>query len=137
MNTKFSFIIIDDSELDRFITKKFLELTNKDFIIETFSNANHAMEAIRKDENDNLPAIILLDMQMPLMSGFEFIEEFESLPPEIRNKYIIILLSVLSNSKSPAEMYQELDKSIVSSVIEKPLTAEKLFVLLNKAGMLI
>ena len=48
MNTDLTFIIIDDGELDRFLTRKFLELTYKDAsIIRAFQNAQHALDIIR------------------------------------------------------------------------------------------
>jgi CheY-like chemotaxis protein len=81
MNIEFSFIIIDDSELDCFVTQKFLELSSKNLAIKTFQNAKHALEIIRENPNaGNFPTIILLDLQMPFMNGFDFVEEFEKVP---------------------------------------------------------
>jgi CheY-like chemotaxis protein len=134
MNIKFSFIVIDDAELDRYVTQKFLERINKDLIVTTFQSAEEALEIIRENtvENTSLPTIILLDMQMPVMNGFKFVEEFEKLPSEIKKKYVIIILTILSVSSNPNDIYRILNYGSVNSIIEKPLTKEKLFSLLHQ-----
>jgi CheY-like chemotaxis protein len=136
MNIKFSFFIIDDGELDRYVTQKFLERINKNLIIKTFEDAEQALELIRENtENDSsLPVVILLDLQMPLMNGFKFVEEFEKLPLEVKKKYTIIVLTILSTASNPTDIYRILNYSAVKGIVEKPLTKEKLFSLLNQAG---
>lgn len=134
MNIEFSFIIIDDSELDCYVTQKFLERTNDGLIIKTFQNAVHALETIRENhvENSGVPTIILLDLQMPLMTGFKFVEEFEKLPPEIQKNYMIIILTVLTSTNDPKHIQKILTHETVNRVIEKPLTKEKLIKLLEQ-----
>jgi len=68
---------------------------------------------------------------MPVMNGFKFVEEFEKFPVEIQNKYIIIILTVLSSNSHPIDIHRVLTNGIVNAVIEKPLTKEKLISLLN------
>ena len=132
MNKKFSFIVIDDSELDCFVTQKFLEHTDKNLVVKTFQNAHDVLEMIRGNMvGDNLlPAIILLDIQMPVMNGFRFAEEFESFPPEVKKDYKIIILTILSSTGNPNELYKILNYPEVHTIIEKPLTIEKLSSLL-------
>jgi CheY-like chemotaxis protein len=136
MNTEFSFIIIDDSELDCFVTQKFLERTNKNFIIKTFQNAEQALEKIGKNRTKfgKVPVIILLDLQMPFMNGFRFVEAFEKFPPEIQKKYMIIILTVLTPASDPNDTHRILTYKTVNSIIEKPLTKEKLNASLKQAG---
>ena len=133
MNIEFSFIIIDDSELDCFVTQKFLELSNRNLAIKTFQNAKHALEIIRESPNeDNFPTIILLDLQMPFMNGFEFVEEFEKLPIEVKKNYTIAILTILSPTNNPTDVYKILTYKTVKSIIEKPLTKEKLLSILSQ-----
>jgi len=135
MNINFSFIVIDDGELDCYITQKFLERIDKTLAIQTFQDAEQALAVIREDKRpDTLPhTIILLDLQMPMMSGFKFVEEFEKLPGEIQKNYSIIILSILTSASNPNDISGVLNYSKVHSIIEKPLTKEKLFLSLNKA----
>jgi len=133
MNREISFIVIDDSELDRFVTQKFLERANQNLLVKTFHNAEDALELIREnnDKKDTLPTIILLDLQMPVMSGFKFVEEFEKIPSEVQKKYVIIVLTVLTSSSDPKDIYNILTFKTVKSIVEKPLTHEKLTSLLK------
>jgi len=133
MNRELSFIIIDDSELDCFVTQKFLERANRKLTIKVYQDAEQALELIRenKSEHNKLPNVILLDLQMPGMSGFKFVEEFEKIPSEIQEKYAIIVLTVLSSSSDPKDIYNILTFKTVKSVVEKPLTLEKLISLLK------
>ena len=133
-NKEFLFIIIDDSELDCFVTQKFLEYSNTKLTTKTFDNAEHALQMIRENphKNDLISAIILLDLQMPGMDGFTFIEEFEKFPAEIKKKYSIIILTILTTTANPDELYRVLNYSSVKSIIEKPLTSDKLFSLLTQ-----
>jgi CheY-like chemotaxis protein len=137
MKAEFSFIIIDDSELDCFVTKKILERTNKNFIIEIFHNAEQALDTIGKNHSLEgiLPTIILLDLQMPQMNGFKFVEEFEKLLPEIQKNYIIIILTVLSPIRDPNNLHKIFTYRKVNSIVEKPLTKEKLISLLNQVRL--
>jgi CheY-like chemotaxis protein len=133
MNRELSFIIIDDSELDCYVTQKFLQRANQNLIIKTFNDAQEALELIRDNNNLDVvpPTVILLDLQMPVMSGFKFVEEFEKIPSEIQKKYVIIVLTVLSSSNDPKDIYKILTFKTVKSLVEKPLTLEKLTSLLK------
>jgi hypothetical protein len=68
---------------------------------------------------------------MPFMNGFKFVEEFEKFPPEIRGNYLIIILTILSPVSSPGDIYRISNYGAVKSIIEKPLTKEKLISLLD------
>jgi CheY-like chemotaxis protein len=131
MNQEFSFIVIDDSELDCFVIQKVIEHTENTLGIKTYQNAQQALDVIR-NENAKQPAIILLDLQMPDMSGFEFVEEFEKFPPEIKNNYRIVILSIISSERDHIDLRRKFASDKVNSVIEKPLTTEKLFSVLSR-----
>ncbi len=127
---EFSFIIIDDSELDCFVTQRLLKHSNRNVIVKTFQNARQVLEIIRESsKEDNQATIILLDLQMPLMNGFDFVEEFEKLPAEVQKSYTI---AILSSTKNPTDVYKILTYKTVNSIIEKPLTKEKLLSLISR-----
>jgi len=132
MNIKFSFIIIDDSELDCFVTQKLLEHSTKYVAITTFQNAEYALEIIRENaaRNSPVPTIILLDLQMPFMNGFDFVEEFEKFPAEVKKNYRIAIFTVLTAASNPADIHKILTYQAVKGIIEKPLTKQKLLSLL-------
>jgi CheY-like chemotaxis protein len=131
MNIEYSFIVIDDSELDSFVIQKVIQHANKSVGIKTFHNGLDAIEMIRNNTgNDKPPAVIFLDLQMPVMDGPNFIGEFEKLPPQIQNNYVIVVLSIISSETYPVDMSRIRNYASVNSVIEKPLTKEKLSKLL-------
>ena len=125
-----SFIIIDDSELDCFIARKIIAHADKNIAIHPFQNALHALEFITSkpvDDEEGM-TVILLDLQMPLMNGFEFVEEFEQLPVKLKNRHTIVMLSSTRNTNDISKIKSY--KSIRSR-LEKPLTLEKLFPLMQ------
>ncbi len=134
MNTEPSFIIIDDSELDSFLTRKFLELTYKEVSISSFQNAQDVLDVIGENAaGDNLTqTIILLDLQMPLMNGFQFVEEFEKLPPDVQKNYKIVVQTVLTAKNDPNDIRSILKYDAVKSIMQKPLTTEKLLSLFEQ-----
>lgn len=126
-----AFIVIDDSDLDCFITKKIIGQIAQQLNIVVFKNAAPALEMLRdKKKQLNYPlTIIFLDLYMPLMDGFKFLEEFEQLSADIQNSYNI---NVLSSTKNQIEIYRLKNFKTVNSFIEKPMTKEKLLDLLSK-----
>jgi len=127
-----SFIIIDDSELDCFIARKIIEHTDKSLNAISYLNGQEVIDQIRKDAgNRDMPlTIILLDLRMPVMNGFQFVDEFEKLPLDIKRKYKIYILSSTRNTN---DIYRILTHPTVVSMIEKPLTREKLLSLLMES----
>jgi len=130
-----SFIIIDDSELDCFIARKIVAYADKSIAVKTFQNAQDVIKIIahNTDDNNNGTTIILLDLQMPLMNGFEFVEEFEKFPSGIKDRYMIVILSSTRNSNDISRI---LTYGSVHSLMEKPITREKLLslILQGKTG---
>jgi len=134
MNTEFSFIIVDDGELDRFLTRKFLELTYTGVSIRSFQDAQHVLDIIRMTPTGNNPAqtIILLDLQMPMMNGFQFVEEFEKLPPEVQKNYKVVVQTILTSKNDASDISAISAYKAVNSVIQKPLSREKLLSLIEQ-----
>jgi len=127
---KLSFIVIDDIELDCFITRKFIEHTNSSAQVNSYQNGKLVLDQIRKDAaNRNIPlTIILLDLRMPIMNGFQFVSEFEKLPIDITKNYRIYILSSTRNTN---DIQRISNYATVHGVIEKPLTREKVIKLFD------
>jgi len=85
--------LIDDSSFDLFIYEKLLIKSGITSSVKTFNSARDALKHLI-GQAENLPdIIILLDLQMPDMNGFEFIDEFGQLPETLRQKVRIFMLS--------------------------------------------
>ena len=78
---------------------------------------------IQKNNPEKLPDYILLDINMPIMNGWEFLDEYKRLniDPAGKSKIFIISSSVFSNDINKARSYP-----LVKSFISKPLSVEKI-----------
>lgn len=124
------FIIIDDSKLDCFIAEKIIQNTGTFSSVKSYFQATDAYEIIKNNtENGNAPiTIIILDIQMPVMNGFQFVEAFEQLPGDIQSKYAIFLFSssINENDKNRLGNYpsirrffgKPISKDIIAIMIE-------------------
>jgi CheY-like chemotaxis protein len=117
------FILIDDDPIFIFLNKKVLETCScKENVID-FTSAVDALEHIQKELDDDEETIILLDIRMPIMDGFTFIEELKKIAGPKISKFLIYLLS--------SSIYQaDIDKSKqypeVVDFLNKPLNSEKM-----------
>jgi CheY-like chemotaxis protein len=107
MSTPFPhFIIIDDSQLDCFIGEKIIQNTGAYSSIKSYTQATDALEQIKNSDPGQADAItiIVLDIQMPVMNGFQFVEAFERLSENIRSKYAIFMFSSSINENDKNRM---------------------------------
>ena len=113
-------LLIDDNYIDNFVTRKILEGSNFAESIIVVRSANEAIESLR----DGLikPDVIFLDVRMPLMSGFEFLDAYDKL--DIYKDHIKIFM--LSSSLDPLDMRKSSDNKYVTHFIHKPLTHKAL-----------
>lgn len=126
-----SFIIIDDTELDHFIARKMIGNVSTAYKVKSFLDASSALQYIIDDEQDGAIKIVLvfLDIYMPMMNGFEFVEEFEKLDQAIQDKYYIV---ALTSSIERSDINRIGSYRSFKSRITKPITIEGLQSLVNK-----
>ncbi|PBQ30601.1 response regulator [Sphingobacteriaceae bacterium] len=116
--------LIDDDELVNFIGTKVIENTHLARKIKSFLNGQDAIDFLKANRNhpDLLPEIILLDINMPVMDGFQFLEEYVKLEPNLDKT---ITIYVVSSSISQADFEKIKQICVVSDFIVKPITKEK------------
>ena len=119
------FIVIDDNKLDCFIAEKIILNTGLSEKIKTFTDAQKALDYISGADvkSNDEKGIIIVDIQMPLMNGFEFVEAFESLPDTVQDKFSIY---VLSSTINETDLNRVRNYRTVKHLIDKPLTSKKL-----------
>jgi CheY-like chemotaxis protein len=124
------FIVIDDNKLDCFIAEKMILNTGISKKISLFFDGREALQFIRNEiqpPNGN-KVIIMVDIQMPLINGFEFVEQFETLPREIQDNYVIFMLSSSNNEN---DLNRLRNYRSVKHLFNKPLTRKSLSQLID------
>ncbi|MES2863126.1 MAG: response regulator [Bacteroidota bacterium] len=117
--------MIDDDPINNLLCTKNIQKSVQDANVITFTEAAIGLDYIKS--NFNTPnsgnAILFLDINMPTMSGWEFMEEFQHINSEIKDHIFIYILSSSVNEvdKQKAKVHPN-----VIDYIEKPLLAETL-----------
>jgi CheY-like chemotaxis protein len=113
-------LLIDDNYIDNFVTRKILEGGN---FVEKIVVVRSAAEAITALSDGSIkPDVIFLDVRMPLMGGFEFLEEYAKIDIDKGD----IKIFMLSSSLDPLDMRKSVDNKYITQFIHKPLTQKAL-----------
>ena len=119
-----NFIVIDDSKLDCFIAEKIIRTSGSSKNVRSFLLASEALNHIKSSTiNADEKTIVLVDIQMPIMNGFDFVEEFEKLNNDITSSYFVY---IISSSINENDLNRVNNYSSVIQFINKPLTSNNL-----------
>jgi CheY-like chemotaxis protein len=127
------FIIVDDDPLSIMVTEIYIRKASKQSEIRSFTFGSLALKYLEEEYNKiskNIPTLLLLDLHMPMMDGFEFLERFEEL--QITKAKIKIV--ALSASPDKWERQKVMQYSHVTEYQAKPLTRQVLNHLIVENG---
>lgn len=117
-------LFVDDDEITNYLNVRLVQKMKVAKEIKVATNGLEALDLIRKYKNEGVkcPNLIFLDLNMPLMDGFQFLETFSQLdgctePPRI------VVVTTSTNNKDLDRLQHY---SIISGYINKPMTTEKL-----------
>jgi CheY-like chemotaxis protein len=118
-------MLVDDNDTDNFIHKRVIELTGFSKNIVVKNSGKSALEYIESNllNISNLPDVIFLDINMPIVDGFVFLFEYENFPEEVKQKCKI---AILSSSDNKRDIDRIVDNEYVINFITKPLSEEAL-----------
>ena len=121
-----SIMIVDDSESDQFLTRHVINKYDSNIeIFQTFDG----QEALDKlTEMEEQPSLILLDINMPRVNGFEFLKEYSKFPEPAA------VVSMLTSSLQVEDKDQSMEHDCVKTFFLKPLDADDLKNIQDKLG---
>lgn len=128
-----SICIIDDDPIFVFGARRMIEMANlcKSFMI--FKNGKDALENLKPlmQAKRALPQIILLDLNMPIMDGWQFLDEFVKIKSDNP-----VTIYIVSSSIDPNDLKKVKDYNIVSNYIVKPISSDFIKQLTNEISLI-
>lgn len=116
--------IIDDDYIYTFSLKKLMDINNFCKNLMVFKNGEDALKYMKPMiSSDAFPDVILLDIDMPVMDGWEFLDEFVKIKPALNKRVTIYMIS---SSIHEADIQRANQYEDVTDYIVKPITLERL-----------
>ena len=131
-----SILLIDDDESSNFLNTILINKLNVDIDVHSTLNGQEGLDFIMNkgdfegDDKLATPCMIMLDINMPLMNGWQFMEKYDELVPEEIKKDIFIVLVTISDSEEDKRKAKE--NPYINEFIQKPLSDIKFKKLINK-----
>ena len=132
MASALQFLIIDDDKMNNFICNVTIKNCFRDAIVTSFEQPVEALGYIRTTFALNpVSTILLLDLNMPVLSGWDVLDELEKCDASVLNQLHIY---ILSSSVDQRDMERAKNNPHVVEFISKPLKKEKLLELFQAGG---
>jgi CheY-like chemotaxis protein len=115
--------LIDDDKVFHLISHKMLQRSGIEVAVSNFFDGEEALASLKKsiEQQEVIPQIILLDIRMPKMDGFTFLDEYAKLPEEVTNHIKIFLLT---SSIDKNDIERAKNHPALKGFFNKPLSFE-------------
>ncbi|AEL28513.1 response regulator [Cyclobacterium sp. 1_MG-2023] len=116
-------LLIDDDEPTNFLHKIIINDSGRAEKVVAVHSGFEALEYLEKMEGGKYPQpeLIFLDINMPAMNGWEFLEEYDQLDEGKKGKIVVVMLTTSIN---PDDKEKALSKGFINGFFNKPLTVE-------------
>jgi CheY-like chemotaxis protein len=122
-------MLIDDNPHDNFFHERAIRMVDTESTVIVKENGIQALEYLKSSKGTAPADLIFLDINMPGMNGWEFLQQYVQLDKELQNGIIVIMLTTSDNPDDQEKAHQ-LD--FVSDFITKPLTQEAMQKIIDK-----
>ncbi|GAB4468110.1 MAG: response regulator [Thermoflexibacter sp.] len=115
-------LVIDDDPINNVICKTLIHTLHFSEVVHSFVRAKEALEYLKdaiENQPDKIPQVIFLDVNMPEMDGWEFLEEYDKLPTDFKEN---CQLYMLSSSVNREDMRKSEHYKYIRDFIQKPLS---------------
>ena len=123
-------LLIDDDKINNFLNEKLLKKVGSFDNISIFLDGESALHFLQKEaaNGNNSPELIFVDINMPIMNGIEFLENYHHI--EFKNKEKVTLIG-LTTSLRPSDI-ERLQELKCKHILNKPLTKNSLNILITE-----
>ena len=117
-----SILLVDDDTTNNFLNELLLKRLNVTERVLVAEDGHQALELLSHTADPDEPALILLDVNMPGLTGIEFLEAYQHLPQAQRRATVVIMLTTTMDARDLGR----LDELNIAGLVSKPLTEEKI-----------
>lgn len=116
--------VVDDDDIFQFMIKRNIKALDQDIEVIPYPDGQKALNALTEDgETSNIPDIILLDINMPVMDGWEFLKLYHHLKSKIDKD---ITIYIVSSSANPDDIHKAQELNDIAGYITKPIDRKKI-----------
>jgi CheY-like chemotaxis protein len=121
-------LLVDDNDIDNFINERMITTSGFGKTVIVKNSAQGALDYLKSisEKGGELPRVVFLDLNMPVMDGFAFLEQYENFGDNVKGHCKII---VLSSSISPEDINRASVNPYVVKFVNKPLSEKYLAVI--------
>ncbi|MDX2189139.1 MAG: response regulator [Bacteroidota bacterium] len=123
-------MLIDDHDISLFVAQHIIKESNKKVDTILLPSGFSALKYLSENQNkvELIPDVILIDFDMPVVNGKQFIEQFEALSKTLKT---VPKMYILSGFDKKEIFINDINSGVVSGYIKKPLTLEKFSKIMN------
>ncbi|GMN05138.1 response regulator [Croceitalea sp. MTPC5] len=125
-----SILLIDDDETTNFLNKLFVKQLDSNLEVNVVLNGKEAIDFLVLNGKEIAPCLIVLDTNMPVMNGWEFLANYEEkFDADFKEKNTVVMLTAVDTEKVVAKAMADPN---VDDTAQKPLSDLTFRVLINK-----
>ena len=128
-----SILLVDDDEISNLFNKIFIAKLDLNVDVDFVLNGKEALDLLIPSKHYStilMPCLLLLDIKMPVMNGWEFIKIYEKeVSVDVKNKTTIVMLTT---SENEADKIEAMKNSNIKEFIQKPLSEKDIKYLVKK-----